>query len=634
MAKNKTGLPGLKPAFLSKQNPSRYLILKEIIKSLWISVGHFQHWTFCKTKHWALVRGVRLSRSGVYKRINEHRRKVHNDEIKPKTLVLQEVYCHNSVTTRQYNKVRINRKRGGFYMPNVTDALNKQPQEKSKKIHDNYSSSIYFTFGISVALVILMGLVGCFATAGLDNLPSWFIDLIYGFLIVSQMVSGNGYAHILGDKLFKDKTVFIRISRFFKKQPKIADKSLTNGRDDNTPLLSQTPQEKPKSSKWQTAGLGLGAIIAITITVLFITKTIATDKLTNMPLPFIKGFYHLFGHIAHGSTLEILSYTFSISFLLLGNLSLFCGLGNRIGRFADYCLNHSNNDFFRHKHINYALSIAIGILAGIALTIGAIFAAGGISAFMTFGAIPIGFMLCAVSIVSISASSAGYIGRVFDFVLGKRTIGGLIKEGSCQPKIDEQKEQENALLLKNSPTPQYDTKTLTGRFKKNPLEHGLTLAGVLIGIAVVAILLIVTGGTATALLIPALIALKPIAGSVVAQIITFAAGVSIFGGLGNRVGYALDRGRQFVDGVELETLINKEENGSSKVLLIDNGNHSIKNIYNNGNGIKNIKDNSVVYSPPSPIPGKELSACPPQPSLTPPAETLPTQTTQGSTHQP
>ena len=45
-----------------------------------------------KTQYFGLMQGVLISRSGVYMRVNEHRRKQHNAAVGQKTKVLQEVF--------------------------------------------------------------------------------------------------------------------------------------------------------------------------------------------------------------------------------------------------------------------------------------------------------------------------------------------------------------------------------------------------------------------------------------------------------------------------------------------------------------------------------------------------------------
>ncbi len=349
---------------------------------------------------------------------------------------------------------------------------------------NNYSLSTLLTLLGSLGLALVIILLHAFDLGGLSE---WLLDLVYGteaFLMISQMISGNGYLFQCVDRIANEKTFFEKINE-----------QISRVRQKNTENAEACKQESffkrlRASSAFNTfIGLTVGLLSAVVLTVVEVVLHAAT--------PF-------------GALGKVLGYVI----MFIGNLSLCGGLGNRTGRAADYF--NDAEEIFRSKDVNYALSIAGGILIGV-LVIALVVGLMGVTVISGGAALPVA--LFCTSVIGGCASASGYIGRVFDFVLGKRTLVGAI-----QDEIKLKKSTESAGPIKPAPEP------ISQRVNK---ENVLTAVGVGVGIAL-GIILIVAG-----------ILTLPLFGlglpKLVAGFILVTTCISAGGGFGNRLGYALQR---------------------------------------------------------------------------------------------
>lgn len=349
---------------------------------------------------------------------------------------------------------------------------------------NNYSISILLTLLGSVGLTVAITLLHALDLGGLSE---WLLDLTYGseaFLFISQMISGDGYLFQFVDKLTENKTIFEKIGE-----------QIRQVQVNNTYCNIPTKQEsflKRLFTDNTFIGLTVGVLSAVGLT--------AAEVILHVATPF-------------GSLGTVLSHTV----MLVSNLSLCGGLGNRTGRASGYFKNAT--DTFRSKDVNYALSIAGGILVGVtvvALVIGLL----GVTAISGGSALPV--ILFAASVIGGCASASGYIGRLFDFILGNRTIVGAIKDEI------ELKEISKSSAKANQPQPKPEP--IKNRVNK---ENVLTAVGIGIGI-VIGVTLIVAG----LITLPFFGAGLP---KLVAGFIVVTTCISAGGGLGNRLGFALDR---------------------------------------------------------------------------------------------
>jgi hypothetical protein len=371
---------------------------------------------------------------------------------------------------------------------------------KIKKGHNNYSLSIFITVIIGVGLGAVTIAAHIFSLSGLS---SWLIDIMYGVhtcILASSLVSGNGYFYMFIDKLFNDKTIPDRL----KKKPESARQETFWKR-----ILN-----------FQFFGILLGLLAAIGLTVI--------QFVFHVNIPFDgSAFRNYLGNSAIASI-------FSHAILALGNFSLFCGLGNRSGRFADYLRNNNKSPFsakkfFAHKDVHYTLAILGGFVAGIVLIV-AIIAVLGAATFTTGGALSA--VILGTTILGSSASAAGYIGRIVDVLFDPWHW-----KDQFAPMTS-----ENALLLEPAPGNEMEKETKTvGTWKKRikRAESIGTIAGVIVGIGLAACLLIATP-TLIAVLFPVVTGLS-VTGFIIPIVIALAVGS--FGGLGNRLGHMVDKFR-------------------------------------------------------------------------------------------
>lgn len=329
------------------------------------------------------------------------------------------------------------------------------------KRYNNYSLAIISAFvaGLVASLVLLLT-----AHGALGEMPTWLYQLlcaIFGMVSVSQIVSGAGYSFTGFD-------------------------IMTNGNVTAVELLEFAVESKPakykilhfmKTRKMEFVGLVIGFLAGLTLTVILAVKKAADVFATALPVV---------GGIV----------------FFIQNVSAMSGLFSRLGRTADYF--RANSKSLRGRNVNYVLSVLIGV--GIGIILGSVFlGVAGVTSVMTAGgALPLWFggALFFISTVSVCASSSGYIGRVFDFFLGRRALG----------------------MSKDS--------TDRGLRSRLNAERIGTIIGITVGLAL-GITLIATG-----------LVLTPLFGAGLplwaAGILVMATGVSSMGGLGNRLGYFVD----------------------------------------------------------------------------------------------
>ncbi|MGB6977464.1 MAG: hypothetical protein WBE18_08445 [Gammaproteobacteria bacterium] len=389
---------------------------------------------------------------------------------------------------------------------------NSQTQARKKK-SNNYSISILLTSLIGGVLGAFVIVLHAFQVL---DIITWVTNAIYGvnaLLLTSRLVSGNGYLHMLFDRLAGDKTLFDRFSNSLE---------LQDLKNPHTPPESFGQRlKKLFKTDFQFDGLWIGLVCAIALTVV--------QVVFHVSVPYDNVFSSFIGQNAD----TIISH----SIMVLGNLSLFCGLGNRLGRTADYiknsrALNQAENvsqnktkrqrfsELFGLKDVHYTLSIIFGFLAGVALTI-AIITTVSSAAFMTGGLL--GVFIFGLTVISSSASASGYIGRIVDVLFVPYTY----KRG----KDTDKRGEDTELLLKEDKSKNV-VPQLKDRIRK--IESILTMVGVGIGIGVTILLLVTTTAT---LLFPFVggLALLP------TILLVTALSVSAFGGLGNRIGHMLDK---------------------------------------------------------------------------------------------
>jgi hypothetical protein len=170
---------------------------------------------------------------------------------------------------------------------------------------------------------------------------------------------------------------------------------------------------------------------------------------------------------------------------VIRSISTYGGLGNRVGQMID---NYKRGLFKKDaQNPTYTFGISAGLLIGVLLTALIVIHSGGV-------ALPLVIFSC-VAAFSTSASAMGYLGRVGDFMLGHSNIASLKKAANH--------------------------------------ERVLTTVGMVVGLTVGIIL--VAAGAAT----------LPIFGlgsfKLTAGILLIGTCISAFSGLGNRVGFLLDR---------------------------------------------------------------------------------------------
>lgn len=323
-------------------------------------------------------------------------------------------------------------------------------QKKPKQ--NNYSLAILLTLIGGAAIALTFFLLHCFELP--SGAASWLIDLIIGFHgveFVGRLISGNGYFFQFIDRLTDSTTLVDKI------QGKSAKRSMLD-------IIRQEPAT--------FIGLGLGLVVGVVIFALTVAYHLTLVK-------------HLisvgkWAAIAIGSIFTISTYA---------------GLGNRLGASIDIIKNAIQNKSEKpNTNINYAISVCAGVAIGMvfAFTIlGLTIASAGISLPLVF---------TALGTISTFASSAGYIGRVFDFGLGDKT---LISFKPSQFKADLTRERIG------------------------------TAIGVSLGIALG--LTLILAGVAT----------LPFFGfgaaKLVAGVLLFTSCISTCGGLGNRMGHFFDR---------------------------------------------------------------------------------------------
>lgn len=362
------------------------------------------------------------------------------------------------------------------------------------KRYNNYTISILVTTLVGVGIIIPALIMHALS---LGALSTWLIDLVsvvFGISFVSRFVSGSSYFAQLIDRLTQEYTildvVFTKLN--------LKKTNLKNDLQDKQHLINrntQTANEKRKSKYFgQFIGNTLGFIIATTLGVVTLCLRAVTPTIIN-------GFI-------------------SSAFFLINHISNFSGLFNRSGRAIDFFrkdLNKKDNitkekkGIFRRHRVNYVIGVLLGAVAA-AVLITVILSVVGITSAMSLGgAVPIWLSLglLVVGTVSTGASAGGYIGRCFDFILGKRTL--------VHAAVD--------ITQKEKPT-----NTIKDRIC---YEHVGTVIGVGLGITL-ATILIVAG-----------VASLPFFGlglpKLFAGMILMTACVSQCAGLGNRLGQMLDK---------------------------------------------------------------------------------------------
>lgn len=364
----------------------------------------------------------------------------------------------------------------------MIEAIPERPKTRERR-YNNYTIGIAISFlaGIGLSLALLLTAHLAFGT-----MPEWLLQLLYalfGIISVSQIVSGTGYTVTGGDIAFNRKTVVQAVKFMYKK--KYTGKKFV---------------EFMQERKIEFVGLILGLAFSIALTVVLVV-----EKVGDVLDPFVKGI-PVVGNII----------------FFLTNVSMISGLFSRLGRCTDYVRANSGPNFFRGENVNYSLAVVAGALIGI-LIAGLLLGLVGVTSAMSGGGLLpawASIILFGFNIFSTSASACGYIGRVFDFLFGDRTLLGLFRD----------------LKLGVSPDPTKN-KGIKGRVNAERV-------GTLIGIGVGTIFAFVLIGVAIGLglaTIPVFGFGLPIAAASVIVLLTFISGL---GGLGNRLGQWVDTAKR------------------------------------------------------------------------------------------
>jgi hypothetical protein len=390
---------------------------------------------------------------------------------------------------------------------------------KSRR-YNNYTLAIILSvlagIGVTLALLLTSHIAG-------GSMPEWLYELmcaIFGVLTVSQITSGAGYSFTGFDILFKERTI-------------VQAKDLPLRRRLRKKFFSFI-----KTRGAEFVGLTLGFLLAIGLTVYLVVKNAGSVFVNNIPVVGTIVFF-------------------------ITNISVISGLFSRLGRCLDYLRNNLSETekkkeelaFLRGENVNYVLSVLVGVVIGIVIG-GVILGFAGVTSAMTAGgAIPlwVAGAVFFVGAVSSCASACGYIGRVFDFFLGKRAIGMERKE------FDNKENKRRGMKAT----------IMEGIRERADAERVGTLLGVSAGL-ILGIILIATG-----------LALTPFLGmglpAAAAGVIVMLACISGLGGLGNRIGFFITKLKKHPgdgehvknngDVIEVETKDNEEQAEQTRSLL-------------------------------------------------------------------
>ncbi len=348
----------------------------------------------------------------------------------------------------------------------------------TEKRYNNYTISILVSSLVGVALIIPALLMH---SLSIGTLPDWLFDLIsavFGIMFVSRLVSGSSYVFRLLDRLTENTIIDVILCKF--KKNKL---DLENENKQREKLLHKATTEAKKRIG-QTTGNALGFIIATAFAITTLCLKAATPTIINA--------------------------FFSSSFYLVNHISNFSGLFNRSGSAIDLLLGKSDKPWYRRKEINYVLGVIFGGIAGLALVSVILFVVGVTSAMSLGGAVPmwLSLGLLVIGTLSTGASAGGYIGRCIDFLIGERTVVNAVAD------------------INNVEAPKETIK------ERTCCESTGTVIGVTLGITL-ATILIVAG-----------VASLPFFGlglpKLFAGMILMATCLSVCGGLGNRLGSAID----------------------------------------------------------------------------------------------
>lgn len=356
--------------------------------------------------------------------------------------------------------------------------MNEPIGNTNQKRYNNYSLAIAMSVlaGIGVTLALLL-------TTHLTDgaMPEWLYQLlcaIFGLISVSQIVSGAGYTFTGADILTNEDFTGIELLE-----------DATNAVTKKSSFRRILNFMSKRKSEF--VGLVLGFLFALTLTIILVVKKAADIFAIAFPVV---------GVIAS----------------LLQNISMVSGLCSRLGRCVDYLrANVSRPALFRGENVNYVLSVLVGVVIGVVIASVFLGVAGVTSVMTAGGALPLWFggAVFVLATVSTCASASGYIGRVFDFFLGKRTIT-MSKEG--------------------------DDGDIKNRAKS--AEKVGTLVGVSFGI-ILGVTLIATGLST----VPFMGLGLPVAA---AGVIVMMVCISGMGGLGNRLGFMIDKFRKLKSDAE------------------------------------------------------------------------------------
>lgn len=350
--------------------------------------------------------------------------------------------------------------------------------------HNNYTLSILLATLLGSGIILTALLLHLIS---LGVFPEWiasFVDVTFALFFISRNVSGVSYIANLFDQLTNGTTVVHLFYQKFLFKPK--NKLSKNPTISPSPTAGDNTKENAheKPGKGQILGNLFGFAQGMVVAILGITLRAAIQTV----------FTHSLGEAIY----------------FIATTSNFSGLFNRLGRCVDYAGNNTFSTILRGPEVNYVGGVLGGAIAGVVLGC-VILAVVGVTSAMSFGAAAplwVGACIFMATTISTGASAGGYIGRCCDFFLGERTVAGLV-----QDKIKGRS----------------STSSIS---KRANCERVGTLIGIGIGVTL-GIVLILAG-----------VATLPFFGlglpKLFAGIVLVTACVSQGGGLGNRIGRAID----------------------------------------------------------------------------------------------
>ena len=368
----------------------------------------------------------------------------------------------------------------------MTDTVNKPWYSKAGEFlgkFDSYALAIIITLGVAAFLALFAIFFHDFPA---EAVHSWLYDLLdgtYAYILISRALSGMGYVFKPVDIALGNVDPKAEPFQFDWHHIKASMKRLSSWLWNN---ITNHPGE--------FFGLVLGFTVGIGVSIACGLVGVKVN-----PLDAMKGVNLVMNYI--------------------GSISTYSGLFNRLGRSIDFYTRKVKEvweeKWINRRDTNYAFSVVGGIAVGVAL----------VAAFLACNLLPGGGLalaIVAIGVISTCASSSGYVGRLFD-------TGGVFHRLSFLKR--KRAYDKNATAEDKQHTEKFE-KDVKSKHKAEC--HG-TAIGVFSGVILAAVLIGV--GAAT---LPFFGLGLPL---ILAGVIVSGTCISVSGGLGNRIGYAVDKAR-------------------------------------------------------------------------------------------